>query len=363
MTLPDDLENRLRRSALGAFPELGSQAPVVIQRIHERPRSTLIRCSVGAAPGAIRLVVKIPQVFARPSSDRPRIVPDTPPLEKAGFEAATLAAIDADLRRAPDPRFAAVSVIDVYEDIGAIVMTEASGAPLSGLVLRAVGRRTSGSATARLATALASAGAWLHRFQRLDLATQRTARFESRAEVVAMARDIAAYLAPRTTRPAAVRDVVERFSAAADDLLPEKIPTGLHHGDFAIRNLLISPEGIVTTIDALGRWRMPVYDDLARMIVAIETSRIQSSSFGLALRPAQLTTMGDAILAGYGADEVDPAAVRVYAVLVLLDRWAARSERRVGRGGRLASMSRTLSDRRYALVARRLLAPRIGRGA
>ncbi|MEK6720757.1 MAG: hypothetical protein AABZ33_08830 [Chloroflexota bacterium] len=360
MTIPAELDSRIRRSAAGAFPHLGATPSVMIDRVRERPRSTLIRCSVGDGPAAIRLVIKIPHVAERPPSLRPRIVPDTPAREKSSLEAATLRAIDADLQAGPDARFGSVRVIDVYDDLGAIVMTEADGVPLAGLLFRSVGRRAGSGATAQLGLALGSAGAWLRRFQGLGLATERTVRIDTRADVVDLARQIGEFVARSTTRPAVVHDIVERFTTAADKVLPSTFPTGLHHGDFAIRNFLIGPAGTMTAIDALGRWRMPVHDDLARMIVAIETSRIQSSTFGLALRPSQRDALSDALLSGFGRDGVDPAAVRIYAVLILLDRWAALAERRSAPGRRLTRMPDALVDRHYAGVARRFLTPPIG---
>lgn len=362
MTIPATLPARLAVSAANAFPELGTDPPVSVDRVHDRPRSTLIRCSVGAGPDVVRLVVKIPRLIDRPPSQRPRIVPDTPPLEKAALEAATLNAIEVDLRVTPDPRLGAVRVVDRYEDLGAIVMTEAEGVPLSGLLLRVVGRRGRGGGTARLVAALGGAGAWLRRFQALGLAVERPARLTTRAAIVEQARSIGEFLAPRSTRPGDVAELVARFADAAAATLPDEMALGLHHGDFAIRNFLIGADGKLTAIDALGRWRMPIHDDLARMIVAIETSRIQTSSFGLAFGPAQLTALGDALLSGYGSDRVDPTAVRVYSVLILLDRWAARADRRSEGGRRLARVSDALSDRRYAGVARRLLSTRTANG-
>ena len=357
MTIPGDLEARLRRSAAGSFPALGTDPAVVIGRVQVRPRSTLIRCTVGVGPEVVRLVVKIPRLIDRPPSSRPRVIPDTPAREKAGLEAATLRAIDADLRAAPDPRLGSVRIIDVYDDLGAIVMTEADGVPLSGLLLRAAGRRAGRRRGARLSVALASAGAWLRRFQAIGLAAERPARLTTRTDVVGLARSIGEFLAPRTSRPGLVADIVEQFADVADTTFPLEIPMGLHHGDFAIRNLLIGSDGRLTAIDALGRWRMPIHDDLARIIVAIETSRIQATSFGLAFGPAEVTALADAILSGYGSDGVDPAAVRVYAVLILLDRWAARADRRSRQARWLGRISDATSDRRYEGIARRLLAP------
>lgn len=359
--IPANLPARLAVSAANAFPELGADPLVAIERVLQRPRSTLIRCSVGSGQ-VVRLVVKIPRLIDRPPSGRPRIVPDTPPLEKAVLEAAALRAIDVELRAEPDPRLGTVRIIDSYEDLGAIVMTEAEGVPLSGLLVRAVGRRTRGGGTTRLVRALGNAGAWLRRYQALGVAAERPARLATRAAIVEQARLIGEFLAPRSSRPGDVSDLVARFVEAAAATLPDEVPLGLHHGDFAVRNLLIGVDGHVTAIDALGRWRMPIHDDLARMIVAIETSRIQSSSFGLAFSPAQLTALGDALLSGYGSDRVDPHAVRVYAVLILLDRWAARADRRSAGGRRFGRMSDALGDRRYDSVARRLLAPPSGEG-
>ncbi len=356
MTIPPDLVARLPASVARALPDWDGAA-AAIEGIAERPRATLIRSTVTVDSRTMRLFIKIPRLIDRPPSDRPRLVPDTPAREKMLLEAGTLGLIHADLEAIPDPRFGAVRVIDVYEDLGAMVMTEAPGVPLANHLSRAVGPSRDARARSRLAPALSHAGAWLRRFQGLTGDTERAARLSTRSDVVDLTRGIGDYLGARTTRHEVVRAAVERVVASADATLPSALPLGLSHGDFAVRNLLVDGAGAVTVIDALGRWRMPIYDDLARMRVGIATSRIQSATFGRAIDAWHRAQLDDALLSGYGRDALDPAAVRLYSILILLDKWAAAVERRHAARRRLRRVPDRLIDGHYARVARSILAP------
>ena len=72
---------------------------------------------------------------------------------------------------------------------------------------------------------------------------------------------------------------------------------------------------------------MPIYEDLAYFLVAIETNRLQSYSWGMALDRALLDRYFQAFLAGYfGKDEVPSAELGLFQVQALLDKWASQVE-------------------------------------
>ncbi len=369
MGIPDGLLDRVRASAERALPAVGRAPAVEVRDVRDRPRSTLIRVVVGTGDAATRLVVKIPRAVQRStpgsspaagasgSDGRPRLVPETPGEEKARLEGAALRAIADDLAADPRDGLSAVAIVDVYEDLGALVMTEAPGIPLQRILAGAVrGRVTARRATDRATAALEHAGAWLRRFQDLSLAADRPARMGTRAEVLAAVEALGSYLAASAARPAGATELVERLVGVLE-AIPDPVPLGLHHGDYAMRNVIVADDGSVAAIDALGRWRMPVHDDVARMLVAIETSRLQSHSLGNAIPTASRRAFADALLAGYGRDRLDAAALAAYSAVILLDKWAARVESRARSRRRLAWVSHAVTDRYYADVGRGLLAP------
>jgi aminoglycoside phosphotransferase (APT) family kinase protein len=108
-------------------------------------------------------------------------------------------------------------------------------------------------------------------------------------------------------------------SHRADDVLPERLPLALGHGDFVPSNILIAPRGAVSVIDPLPAGRVPVYEDLARLLVS---GRL------LARRRRRPGTKAPrlperALLSAYfDSDPVPVPCLRVFLALATLDRWA-----------------------------------------
>ena len=88
---------------------------------------------------------------------------------------------------------------------------------------------------------------------------------------------------------------VRAASSALETALPTVLPTTTLHGDYAPRNVLVSPSGGVAVIDAMPTWRAPVHEDVARMIAGLRLMRLQLLSGGLGAAAAALD--GDALVA------------------------------------------------------------------
>jgi hypothetical protein len=337
---------------LAATGEFGASPRVTITAIRERPRSTLVGLELDGRAGAPRLVVKIPRALPDVPSSRPRLIPVARPAERARLEFEALRAIEQDLAASPDPRFAGVQVFGLLEDLDAIVMAEVPGPSLLTVVRRSARWRRPWSSPARPGVALERTGAWLRRFQQLPFAAERPARLATRDEVAQAGREVGGFLAQATGRRSLLRSLVDEFVEVAATALPPSLPLGIHHGDFAMRNVIVTAEDRVVVIDALGRWRMPMVDDQARMLVALETSRDQAFTLGRALGHRRIRALESAFLAGYDAP-ASTTAVHAYAVLLTLDKWASVRESNPASIG--AGVRRVAIDRHFGSVVRRFL--------
>jgi aminoglycoside phosphotransferase (APT) family kinase protein len=144
---------------------------------------------------------------------------------------------------------------------------------------------------------------------------------------------------------------------AATRLLPDPLPTVITHGDFAPRNILVDPAGRMAVIDLLARWQAPPFEDLAGFLVALQTSRANAATRGLVFGRT-IERLEPAFLGGYyGSEPVPRDAIRVFELLLLLDKWSARSIRNRTLGGVRRVRERLIDshfDARSRLLARRL---------
>lgn len=138
--------------------------------------------------------------------------------------------------------------------------------------------------------------------------------------------------------------------------LSEPLRLGLGHGDLAPRNVFVDRAGAVTIIDPLGRWRVPVEEDLAALLIDLRTSGAQTVLGGRAFPRSTLAALEAAFLEGYGENGVPVDRPRLEAVtgLVLLDRWAATLSRPTPTARSRATMA--LVRRRLSAETQQLLA-------
>jgi phosphotransferase family enzyme len=169
------------------------------------------------------------------------------------------------------------------------------------------------------------AGAWLREFHRLsgDEAEMGTLRAQ-RGEVVAALAAYGQFLEERVGATQVLKDAVSTAILRARTVLPPALPLGLAHGDFAPRNVFVSPNGRVTVIDMIGKWRAPIYEDLAYFITALRMSGAQRFSHGAAFHRDSLDRYEHEVLIGYfGAEDTPYGPIRVFKLLLLLDKWAS----------------------------------------
>jgi aminoglycoside phosphotransferase (APT) family kinase protein len=120
------------------------------------------------------------------------------------------------------------------------------------------------------------------------------------------------------------RSLQRAIHAAAAEALPEQLPCGLNHGDFAPWNVLVDRGGRVQVIDTLGKWTAPIYEDLARFLFGVELSPQQIWTGGQLVGTAELQWIRHQFWSGYfGAEPVPVRAIRLFECQMTLERWVA----------------------------------------
>lgn len=302
---------------------------------HEvRPASRIYRFALTGSGRKLEIIAKIPLARASPgpmaASERPRLVTAVPSHQKAALEFETLRNVAQTFARLDDDRFGWVRPLVHIEEVGALLLVADAVHDLRSLIRWGYLARPSSRRSAL--TALARAGAWLRAFHDMTMPHTRE-RHANRDSVAGLLRQMAEYLGAHVTYISGVADVLERASDAARSVLPEALALGLGHGDLAPRNILVRTDGRVMMIDSLGRWRTCILEDLAYALVAMTAS---PAPVMLAPRPmvGWPSRCGEALLRGYfGPQQIPRAAIAVYQLLVLGDRWAATVERRMQRSG------------------------------
>lgn len=310
----------LRQEGPRWYPELGPAPVDVTVLAHTlRARSAVTTVLLGHS---VRAVVKV----ARPGAtveDRPRLgigARDLPRRDHLEWNGLCLAweAFGHPTR----PGLAAVRPLAHLPDERAIVMSHLDGVSARAVVADASRAGRPGKPGPHdINVVLRRMGAWLATFHAQGSGTPEFRG--SQAELATVAQTYASHLSARAPAAAAL---AARLAAEP----PAGVPLGLGHGDFAPRNGIVTDEGEVAVIDVLGRWRLPILEDLALMLLELRSGGRQLLLAGHAFPAARLRAAEEALLDGYGGaagSDVDRRALAWFVGLVLVDRWAAHLAR------------------------------------
>jgi hypothetical protein len=254
--------------------------------------------------------------------ERPRLMPVTGAGIRQTLEFEALRLLERRLDEVGDRRLRAIRALAVLEGSGALVMEAFAGRSLPRLLLWGTLRQRAGTAGP---VALAdAAGAWL-RVLHDTPAGSAPIRQGTTDELVACFSNFGEFLA--TVAPSRnLGRTIEIGRAAAADI--KELPVAMSHGDFAPRNILVDEQGRIAAMDLLARWQAPRYEDLSAFLLAMRTSRVNATTSGLLFGRA-IDRLEPAFLAGYfGGEPVPLHEIRLYELLLLLDKWSARLARR-----------------------------------
>lgn len=321
------LERSIRAGVDRCHPAMRPES-VRIRTVREehRPTASLYEVDLKDGGATMSLLVKLPLVGPPATgaaiTSRPRLVDRPDAMLSRRLEHAALATIHEHFTVLGDPRFGAIRVFEGVAPSPALVMERLHQPSLRSRVMRAQ-RWHRGGADERLVQAFANAGAWLRSYHGMEPGPHVVTRHVRRGELVAVCDTIAAWVGARTGQEPFLRSTAAEIRALAERVLPDTLPAGLSHGDFALRNVLVADDGRVTVCDTRARWMTSIYEDLGYFLASLRWSWPQLYSFGLALDPRLLDRWERSFLGGYfGTAQPPVAALRVYRLLALLDRLA-----------------------------------------
>lgn len=328
----------------------GAPAQVSIEADDRRSINRVIRLLVSAGDSPVaRLIIKTENLespVATTSDDRPRLFPITEPGRRVALEFAALRLLEQRLTQVGDERLRPIRALAVLEGSMALVMEAYAGRPLHRLLLRGTLRQA--RTTARPSALANAAGAWLRVLHETPAGDDVPVRQGSPAELADAFGRFGEYLtAARPSRDLSRTIAIGKEAAAAI----VELPVGIGHGDFAPRNILVDSRARIAVIDLLARWQAPCYEDVAAFLLAMRTSRANASTRGMLFGRA-IDRLEPAFLEGYfGERPVPTRELRVYELLLLLDKWSARLARQKNGG---AGLQERLIDRYFESRSRHL---------
>lgn len=341
------------RAHLGEwYPELADDVSVDLVDLDPRARSQLMRVRVVGrdAPRRTIIVKRTPDAPVA-FDDRPRLVAPTDPPERLAQEAAGLELAAALAAANIDPLIGAVRPLGILPETGALAMEAYDGRPLHEMLIPGLVRR---SGDLRATALVRRAGRWLRAFHALT-PEDRPVRQGSRDAIVEAFQAVGSFLAANGAADDV--DAIMRAGVDAVTRLPDPLPTAICHGDFAPRNILVDPSGRVAVIDISVKWQAPIYEDLASLLVALRMSRANALTRGRVFGPA-VGVLEPAFLDGYFDGRPIPrAAIRVYELLLVLDKWSSLLSRSTDAAPRRRLQERAIHD--HFAVSSRLLARRL----
>lgn len=356
------IAQHLRANADQYLPRWSDDSEVVFLRLRNRPAARMYWYRLGNHTSSRTLVIKVPGEPADSGQEdqlaRPRML-EPPPLDtKYAHEHQALQLLQRHFSELDDPRFGVIPLLGRIEPARAIVMGEIAGRSLKELIPR-LSRVYPGPPPPLLRRAIRNTGAWLREYHHLE-PSGAVPRHPRREDFVDNVQRYCSHLGAVLSRHPVFDGLAEQLTRAARRFLPPELPVGLAHGDFAMRNVLVGQAGRIFVFDTTAMWRTPIYADLAKFALAIRLSRVQVYSHGAAFSEGSLRQVNRWLFDGYyGREPVPEERIRLYALLLLLDKWSfelalPRQER-----GFASMIQRRLLDSWYTtqtrLLARQLV--------
>jgi aminoglycoside phosphotransferase (APT) family kinase protein len=158
----------------------------------------------------------------------------------------------------------------------------------------------------------------------MPLLDHTTRHHTTRSDFITTLHEMSAFIADSGADTAFLQRMSDEVTGAAERILPEILPCGLSHGDYAPRNVLVGADGRVAVIDTPGSSSSAIYLDLGYFLANTWTLMPSVLTRGILPTSRVLEAVEHSFLQGYFRD--DPSgrdAVQLYRILTLLARWAA----------------------------------------
>jgi hypothetical protein len=337
----------IQKHAPRYYPGFGTNQ-VSVQLLHkeERARAVLYRFKLSNEAQVRSVFVKVPLPEVPESQpgdtmyEKPLLFPKTEPKDMHWLQYTALKTIYEYFTSLNKTQLGAIRVLDYLPQYEAVLMEESSDPRLRQLVLKE-NRFSSPFMSGELSVVFRNVGTWLRIYHTMPKEADVNVRHPCREDYIEAIEQLSDFLAKTLGEKATLRKATKAIIEKAEKLLPEVLPLGLGHGDYAMRNILVGQNARVTVLDTFSRWRTPIYEDIGYFLNELKTSYPQLISQGLAFRSDQLSAYEQAFLEGYFEKEPIPyGAIRLYEILALLDRWSSMVARLSQQAGFKKSISR-----------------------
>lgn len=326
--------DHIRSHAPGYYPALSSEKlDVRLLSKQERASAVLYRFKVGNEAQNRSVFVKVPlrltgkAYTGRNGYEKPQLFPKTEPRDMHWLHYTALKTIYDYYTSLDKEQLGAIRVLDYLPQYHAIFTEESSDPKLRDLFFKE-NRLRFPFGHARLSTAFENVGMWLRLYHIMPKDKDVQSRHKGKNDYVEAITTITDFLAKTLRREAFLKDTAARLISAARETLPELLPLGLGHGDYAMRNILIGPNSRVTVLDTFAKWRAPIYEDIGYFLTDLKLSSPQVLSHGLAFKSDRLSAYEEMFLKGYfGQQPIPYRAIRLYEALAILDKWSSRTAR------------------------------------
>lgn len=316
------------------FPSLASgKYDVQLLSKQVRPSAVLYRFKVGNEANIHSVFVKVPLRLSENSQnngsayEKPQLFPKTESNEMHWLHYTALKSIYDYFTSLDKEQLGAIRVLDYLPQYYAVFTEESSDPKLRDLFFGENHLRFP-FGHAGLSSAFQNVGIWLRMYHTMPKDQDVKVRHQYRNDYIEAITTLTEFLAKTLKSESFFKETTSRLIDMAHETLPESLPLGLGHGDFAMRNILVGPNSRVTVLDTFARWRTPVYEDIGYLLNDLKMSSPQVVSQGLAFSLKQLATYEQAFLIGYfGQEPIPYPEIRLYEALAMLDKWSSKIAR------------------------------------
>jgi len=365
-----EISRHIRANALKYYPYLdGAETEVRLPSEQHRASSSLYRFELVNNRVSYTIFAKGTALANHSKQDevatidaRPRLAPGPTDFRvKTWLEYNALKAIYEHIESLDNPSFGAIRILDFIQNSQTIIMDEHNEPNLRSLftqtnrLSRALGRRAPD-----LRRAFFNAGAWLNAYSTLSIVEHVITRLPRRLDFNASISNFTDFLGRVSGDTPFFQRIEELVIRAANEKLPDNLPLGIGHGDYAMRNILVGAGNRITAIDTCAKWRVPIYEDIAFFLVQLEINGVQVLTQGLAFDAEAIGAYQREFLAGYfGETNIPLDVIRLFQIQSLLDSWSAgissKTRQHAGIKAAYQKLRLTLLNRRYRTIMKRLL--------
>ena len=323
-------KDNIQQHAREYFPKLTADSITVQLRTEqERPSASLYRYDVRDEIQNYSIFVKVPVrnlprgTVRKSNYEKPSLFQKADAQDMHWLQYTALTSIYQYFSELNDANLGAIHVLDYLPEYHAVVMEESVDPSLQKLFLKE--NRFEGWLPHQdLTPAFHNAGKWLQKYHTMPKEQGVKIRDQVREDYIEAIGTLTDFLAHAWGDETFFKHTASIIGRYCEEILPESLPLGLGHGDYALRNILVGPKSRVTVLDTFSKWRVPIYEDIGYLLNSLNTTYSQVVSQGLLFSSRQLETYESAFLTGYfGTGQIPYLNIRLYEMLALLDKWSS----------------------------------------